>query len=539
MDARAKSPVLKSRSGIHDGVRVGHVYENYFKDSSEIAGYLKSQRERLYRETMELPSLLDESNLPAWLKRSIMNSIDSVLCNTVVPEDGRLYTIEGMDWQWPYGGLTGTNDQRLSSHPYTSVFFTELDRSELETFRRLMDRRGSVPHGNGNCDLALGDASVPYGWPEEIIFVLKAKEWTDLAASEIIQAGKMFRMTGDEEWLDRFWPDMKRMAEYIDKNCVNGVPEGGTTYDIWHFPGTFIYSATIYLAALKTMLDLAGHIEPGISALFEKRAEACKKRIDEALWDNERGYYRSSPMRPTIFCAALAGDWVSRYSGLGPVLEAKRAASHMGLAFKLLIKGAKNLPRFKGRLPKPVAEMTISGREKLVPRGFFDGDIRQIYIWQVISYQACEHIYLGQVEEGLDTLYMVYSRLERLGYTFSADLTGETKSIYMTHPVAWAVLNAFTGAALDIPRAVLHLGPRPMPGENWLKCPIFFPGFWAMLDYDARTGLATIDVRKHFGKPVIIKTVMADLTDREQKEIPLEKPVLLEQGNTITIKLAP
>ncbi len=533
-----KNPVLNLKKGIHDGVRVGHVYENYFSSASDVAGYLRTERERLYSESMELPTLLDESNLPVWLKRSIRNSFDSVLCNTVVPKDGHLYTIEGMDWQWPYGGLTGTNDQRLSSHPYTSVFFTELDRSELDTFRRLMDKRGSVPHGNGNCDLALGDASIPYGWPEEIIFVLKAKEWTDLAASEIIQAGKMFRMTGDKKWLDIFWPDMKRMAEYIDKNCVNGVPEGGTTYDIWHFPGTFIYSATVYLAALKTMIDLAGHIEPEIKALFEKRAETCKKRIDEALWANDRGYYRSSPDRPTMFCAALAGDWASRYSGLGPVVEPERAASHMGLAFRLLIDGAKRLPRFKGRLPKPVAEMTLSGREKLTPRGFSDGDIRQIYIWQVISYQACEHIYLGQVEKGLDTLNMIYSRLERLGYTFSADLTGETKSIYMTHPVAWAVLNAFTGAALDIPRAVLHLGPRTMPGEDRLKCPVFFPGFWAMLDYDAKKGFASIEVRKHYGKPVMIKSIILDQKNGGLKEIPLEKPLSMEQGNTITIKLA-
>ncbi len=533
-----KNPVLKLKRGIHDGVRAGHVYENFFKDSSEIAIYLKSQSKRLYRESMELPALLDESNLPVWLKRTIRNSIDSVLCNTVVPEDGRLYTIEGMDWQWPYGGLTGTNDQRLASHPYTSVFFTELDKSELDTFRRLTDERGSVPHGNGNCDLALGDASIPYGWPEEIIFVLAAKEWTDLAASEIIQAGKMFRMTGDKEWLETFWPDLKRMAEYLDKNCVHSVPEGGTTYDIWHFPGTFIYSATVYIAALRTMIDLAWELEPELVSIYEDRIRNCKRRIDETLWDDKNGYFKSSPNRYTVFCAALAGDWVSRYAGLGPVVEPDRAASHMGLAFKLLIDGAKRLPRFKGRLPKPVAEMTLSGREKLTPRGFSDGDIRQIYIWQVVSYQACEHIYLGQVEKGLDTLYMVYSRLESLGYTFSADLTGETKSIYMTHPVAWAVLNAFTGAALDIPHAVLRLGPRAMPGEGGLKCPIFFPGFWAMLDYDAKKGFASIEVRKHYGKPVIIKTIILDQENGGLKEIPLEKPLSMEQGNRITIKLA-
>jgi non-lysosomal glucosylceramidase len=287
------------------------------------------------------------------------------------------------------------------------------------------------------------------------------------------------------------------------------------------------------------MIALAGHVEPELASVFEKRAETCTKRIDEALWDNDKGYFKSSPDRATMFCAALAGDWVSRYSGLSPVIEPERAASHMELAYKLLIDGARNLPRFKGRLPKPVAEMTLLGWEKLVPRGFFEGDIHQIYIWQVISYQACEHIYLGQVKEGLDTLNMIYSRLERLGYAFSADLTGETKSIYMTHPVAWAVLNAFTGAALDVPKGVLHLGPRMLPGEKELRVPVFFPGFWAMLEYDPEKGFAAINVRKHFGKPAMIKSVIFNQANGGSKEILLEKPTLMEQGTIINIRLEP
>jgi hypothetical protein len=426
-----------------------------------------------------------------------------------------------MDWQWPNGGLTGTNDQRLSSHPYTATFFTELDKTELDTFRKLTNERGSVPHGNGNCDLALGDASIPYGWPEEIIFVLAAKEWTDLAASEIIQAGKMFLITGDRSWLDMFWTDLKRMAEYLDANCVNGVPEGGTTYDIWHFPGTFIYSAGVYLAALKMMIKLAGSIEPEIIPVYEKRAEICKKRIDDVLWDDKNGYYRSSPEKPTMFCAALAGDWAARYSGLGPVVEPERAAKHMKLAYELLIEDAKKLRRFKGRLPKPVAEMTLSGKEKLVPRGFFDMDLHQIYLWQVVSYQACEHIYLGQVEEGLETLRMIYERLFKLGYIFSADLTGETISIYMTHPVIWSVLNALTGAHFNMAENTLYINPQTLTGHTWLKAPIFFPSFWAMLDYASDNQSVTIEIKKVFDAAFKMPAVI-DLSENRNLRILLK-----------------
>ena len=75
----------------------------------------------------------------------------------------------------------------------------------------------------------------------------------------------------------------------------------------------------------------------------------------------------------------------------------------------------------------------------------------------------------------------------------------------MTHPVAWAVLNAVTGAALDVPGRTLRLEPRT-GGElgDRLRCPIFFPGVWAMLDHQRTT---TLDVVRAFGEPVVIERV--------------------------------
>lgn len=210
------------------GVRVGHVYETFFPSVDAIASHVLDERVRLERASTEVHALLAASSLPRWLVRAIVNSIDSTLCNTVVPASGRLYTLEGMDWHWPMGGLTGTNDQRLSSHPYTSVFFTELDASELDEFRRLADARGAIPHGNGNCDLALGSTDVPYGWPMVVKDLLPAKEWPDLTLSFVVQAGKLWRITGRRDLLDRSWPAMARGMEHVAALAPRDVPEGGT-----------------------------------------------------------------------------------------------------------------------------------------------------------------------------------------------------------------------------------------------------------------------------------------------------------------------
>src|SRR6185369_5128026 len=188
------------------------------------------------------------------------------------------------DWHWPMGGLTGTNDQRLSSHPYTSVFYPNLDLSELDEFRRLRDTRGAVPHGNGNCDLGLGTTDVPYGWPMFIRDFLPAKEWTDLTMSLVLQVGKHWRMSGRREVLDRFWPDLVAGLEYLDSIAPDGVPEGGTTYDIWDFPGVFAYTATLYVATLAMMEDLARIADPSRVDGYARRRAIAAARLEE-LWD--------------------------------------------------------------------------------------------------------------------------------------------------------------------------------------------------------------------------------------------------------------
>src|SRR5690606_5481045 len=110
-----------------------------FPDLDAAATHVLDQRAALEERSTEVVRLLRDSTLPSWLVRALANSIDSVLCNSVVPKSGRLYTIEGVDWSWPMGGLTGTNDQRLAAHPYLETFFTDLNLTELDEFRRLQD----------------------------------------------------------------------------------------------------------------------------------------------------------------------------------------------------------------------------------------------------------------------------------------------------------------------------------------------------------------------------------------------------------------
>ena len=492
--------------GPHDGTRVGHVYECHFASIDAVATHALDRRTQLAHASAEVPALLERSTLPSWLVRALANAIDSTLANTVVPASGQLYTLEGVDWHWPMGGLTGTNDQRLSAHPYTATFFPELDLTELDEFRRLADARGAIPHGNGNCDLGLGTTDVPYGWPMVIQGFLPAKEWTDLTMSFVLQAGKLWRTTGRPDVLDRFFPAMACGMEYLHGLAPRGVPEGGTTYDVWDVPGTFVYSATLYLATLRTMTACARVAEPALVARYEARFAEAAARL-ETLWD-PRGFFRTSERADTIFTAALAGDWIARLAGLEPVVDPARAASHLRHAHRVLVDAAERAAVRRPALPW--SEATFDGEKRAHPMAAgLPPEEEFTYVWQVLSYQAMEQIYVGEVAAGLETLRRFYERLWQDGNAWSGGLRGNAESIYMTHPVVWAVTNALTGAALDVPGRTLHLSPRTGGEITHLRCPCFFPPLWAVVHYAPGSPRATLEVVRTFGEAVTIDRVVA------------------------------
>jgi non-lysosomal glucosylceramidase len=488
------------------GTWVGHAYATYFADVDAVAAYVLDRRAELEEASTAVNRMLEDSSLPPWLLRALANSRDAILCNSVIPASGRLYTLEGVDWAWPMGGLTGTNDQRLAAHPYLSAFFTDLDLGELDTFRRLAAPSGAIPHGNGNCDLGLGTTDVPYGWPMVIRGFLPAREWTDLTMSQVIQVCTAWRRTGRHDVLERFWPSLTRGMEYLHGLAPEGVPLGGTTFDVWDLPGVFVYSATLYLAALRLMIDAAAQLEPACAAIYQSRFAACTDVLEERLWD-DRGFYRTSPDRPTLFTGALAGDWAARYAGADPVVDPARAASHLRHAHRALVLAAIRDAGGRHR-PLPRAEAHPDGTPvRPALAASLPPDEEMTYVWQVLPYQAMEQIYLGQIHEALQTMQLIYDRIWHDGLAWSAGLRATGESIYMTHPTLWAVLSAFTGTALDVPARTLVVAPRSAGEIGELRCPFFFPALWGTLDYHPGSGRMDIEIVRTFGAPVTIEHV--------------------------------
>jgi hypothetical protein len=577
---------LRKLTGRHRGRDYGHYYRNFFTSADELAAYCVRERERLKRETWELPAILDRSSLPEWLKRYVLNSTDAVLVNTVLTQDGTLYTMEGVPWRWLFGALTGTVDQRLAAHPYTAAFFPELDRSELLSFLRL-SVDGRVPHGNGHADIALGTHDIPYGNP--IKSFNRSEDWTDLPQSLIMQLGKTVLQHGDLELLRECWPEMVRMMEYLDTTLQDDIPEGITTYDYMHYHPSFIYTALLHCATLQMMIELAGillehahspHERSTLEALirrFREQLEATRGSCDKRLWDS-RGFFHTCAGRQTVFTAALAGDWISRLAGLGPAADYSKALSHSRWQSEVLVDAYPWMDSRAGRTrPLVYREADTEGNEcPAVNNG-----IRLYRVnnpWQSTAYQALEAILLGRTSAGLRLIKRIWDKGWYEGYPWDMDhwgMRGRTYMthpvfwfwwdrdhldtlghVYMTHPVLWALFPALTGVSYHAFTETLTISPRILSrdrasepssdakgapdedpasstGEEF-RVPVFLPRFWLMVEYDVQQEKLQLEVLKHFGRPQRVRRLLSTAPDGTAQELPLSAPLLLEEGKAFS-----
>lgn len=561
-----KKQRLRKLTGRHRGTDYGHYYCNFFSSAVELAHYCVQNRNRLEKETTELPAIIEDSSIPVWLKRYVLNATDSMLINTVLPKDGTLYTMEAVPWGWLFGALTGTIDQRMASHPYSYTFFTESDRKELLSFYNL-SIAGRVPHGNGHADIALGSHDVPYGNP--IKSFNRTEDWTDLPQSLIMQTGKMVLQTGDMELLRQCWPSMVQMMQFLDSCLERNIPEGITTYDYMHYHPAFVYTAILHCATLKMMIQLGELLSGSDSHAavdhelahrlkeYAEQLQATDRSCMDILWD-QRGFFRTCDGRDTVFTASLAGDWISRYAGLGPVVDHQKSLSHSSWQWKVLVDAYPAIDSRAG-ITRPLVhrEADLDGNQMpAVNNGFKMWHVNNP--WQSIGYQAIEAIFLGRVEEGLGLIKRIWDKGWYEGYPWDMDhwgmrgrkyMThpvlwlwdkdhhGEQGHVYMTHPVMWSVFAALTGVTYNAFTRSLTVSPRPIPGQDEFMIPVFLPGAWLMVEYHEETGRVDFHVLKSFGEPLVVERVQHQQPDGSSRDIPLAEPVTLEGGTRFSVIL--
>ena len=469
-------------------------YHNYFSNLKELFAYAAENRQRILDESTAWHKPILDSTYPDWLKFKLINSGYTIYAGSILNKSGDFTIMEG-----GMGGLAGTMDQRLSSHPFYHKMFTELDRSELDLFGYSQEPEGNILHFDGHYYVGLADkktgrSPTPNNW------------MLDNTGSWLVQMAKDYMTTGERNRIEKF-QDIIIKAEAFLKKQIKGkiqIPSGPTTYDdFWH-PEIYSYTAGTYIPFLRageTMMRAIGN--DTLADQYAHQAELTATDTIRYLWTGSQfaygcgldgktnwklndpeaiekntsvfdsdGYVDTSTI---VFGGQLAGQMINRLCGWGDIIPIEMASASALTQLKYPAWEHRDMDY---RIPK-VWHRDLS-------RALKDRHDRDSTSWSFYeeSYLAMAAIQAGHVEDGLTLMKGIQMQHLRNGYAWSQNLWNIGDLAYMSSPVTWFITDILAGASLDVPKQTLFLAPVMREGEDRIKLPLFYPRFWAMVDCD-------------------------------------------------------
>lgn len=453
-------------------------YHNYFNSIEDVLEYACENKNRLKTATREWQQPVMNSTLPDWYKFKLINSGYVIYTNITLNKRGDMMVNEGA-----MGGLAGTMDQRISSHPFYQKFFTELDRSEMNIFADAMDPEGYILHFIGHYYGGMG--TIGGRVPTEKGHML------DNSSGWIIQLVKDFEQTGDIEYLKQHVWRVEKIMKYLmscmPDNC--NIPVGATTYDDFNHPPVYSYYAGVWLATLKAYKQIGIALKrDDIIKFSETQFNISQKEIINKLWNGKFFSYGCEPdgskaLDNVLFTGQLAGQFLSRYCGWGDIYPWYMIQSALETQFK------ESLSKTPDFYANKVWDLNLGHG--------IDHKGSQCWPFYLESYTALTGMQAGYYEDAMEILKHIQLVHLRHGYTWTQNLWNPGEVTYMTSPVTWFSTDVLAGAGINVLEKELRLAPI-VNGVSAISYPLFYPNFWANLRIDPKSKSIQLEIIKVF-----------------------------------------
>jgi Predicted bile acid beta-glucosidase len=359
---------------------IGYNYHNYYKDSVEVSKYALLNLDRLCRESMALNEGINRLNIPDFLKDALINNLYVLTTGSWYGKNGEFALYEA-SVTCP---LMDTLDVRYYCSIVLALLFPELEKQSNIQFAMAARESGYIPH-----DLGLKRIDMPSDG------TTAPPQWKDLCCKYILIIWRNYYLWKNKEYLERLYPTVKKAMIWemgTDRNG-DGLPDNegaDQTYDVWDFYGTNAYTSSIYLAALKAIIEMARicgdmSFADKMQAAFDKG----RKSFEGELWNGE--YYIACSDGKSSYDSSIAGQlngqFFSFHSGLGYILNDGRVK-----------KAVSSMMRLNGSMSKFGAVNSV----------FKDGSVDESNahsknIWPGESYLlSALSIYEGMVDEGME-----------------------------------------------------------------------------------------------------------------------------------------
>lgn len=526
-------------------------YATQWENAAEVAAYVRKHYVSLRDRTRAFHDALFKSTVPSYVLDAVSANLAILKSPTLLLQDS------GNAWGWEgcfvdQGCCAGTCTHVWNYAQALPHLYPQLERTFRETeLERSMDKRGhmtfrsSLPDGETDhqfhaaCDGQLGGIMKVY------------REW---------------QISGDEAWLKRMYPLVKRSMDYCIRTWDPG--EKGVleephhnTYDI-EFWGPDGMCSSFYLGALAAMAELSRDLGNTRNAdRYESLGRKGAEYLDEHLWNGsyyeqkvtyrglkdksferlvdkvhsgsgevEKLLKREGPKYQYgsgCISDGVIGSWMATIYGIESALSRRRVRRNLKSIFENNFKpdlrdhACTQRPGYAWGEEAGLLLCTWpKGNKPTLPFVYSDE------VWTGIEYQVASHlIEEGDVREGLTLVKAVRDRYD--GHTRNPWNEYECGNYYARALASYALLGSLSGFRYSRAKKTLWFGPK----IAWSRFTTFF---------STATGFGTITMTE---QNLIIELVEGSLDIehinliRDGEALEIDKTVEAVAGKRTTIKI--
>jgi uncharacterized protein (DUF608 family) len=527
---------------------LGNAYAARFADAIDVAEHVVRNRSHLEAESRAWVGIMRDTTLPGWLAEAIAAQGSLMRSPTCFwTADGKFFGFEGGlgastgMWNATFGGSCPLNCTHVWNYEQAlSRLFPQLERTMRETdLEHAQAPEGYIPHRT-ILPLYLPQLwNTPVGGPTNPAL--------DGMLGTVLKVYREVRQSGDRAWLDRLWPRVQRLLDYIlatwdgdDDGVLQG--EQGNTYDI-AFYGPNMYIGALWLAALRAGEELAKlKSDDGYARTLRDRFERGSIRYDELLWNGE--YYvqlidETAPPEDQFGDGCLAdqlfGQWWAHLLDLGYLLPEE----HVKQTLRSIVRhnfreGFRGFEHdFRVYADQDDSGLLIctwpGGGRPAVPVRYCDE------VWTGIEYQVAAHCIIeGLVDEGLKIVSAL--RLRHDGSRRNPYNEIECGDHYSRAMAGWSVLEALSGFRYDGTRRHLHFAPAGAPEEY--RAPFVAGTGWGTISQTRGAMTNDVTITCAHGEVTVRTLALGDLGQGDLEVRLADDPVRCEvqrNGDRVTI----
>jgi uncharacterized protein (DUF608 family) len=506
-------------------------YSNKFKTINEVADYWKQHYDELKKDSTLFKDAFYSSSLPSEVIEAVAANLTILKSPTVMRQyDGRLWNFEGCGDSW--GCCHGSCTHVWNYAQAIPHLFPALERSLRHT--EFCESQNIDGHQNFRSTLPIKPATHEF------------HSAADGQLGGIMKVYREWRISGDNEWLQKMYPLVKSSIDYCIKTWDprhKGVIEEPhhNTYDI-EFWGPDGMHSSFYIGALTAFALMGKYLGKDVS-LYENLAADGKKIMETDLYDGEYfiqkikvdGLNAKNPATSQSFggeyskeakdllnkegpkyqygkgCLSdgVLGAWITRMCGMDDVIDKEKIKSHLLSVHKYNLKDDlsehANPQRPSFALGNEGGLLLCSwpkGGKLSLPFVYSDE------VWTGIEHQVASHLMLmGKVKEGLDIVRASRNRYDgRIRNPFNEYECGHW---YARALSSYGYLQALTGVRYDAIDKTLYIDSKIGDFTSFISTEKCFGTVSLKGDQPSiKVYYGAIDINKTIvsGKPIQIKT---------------------------------